>query len=347
MLPLLLAASVVAGSAAVAEPPAPDQARQRADALREQVGVLEHQVEVAAEDHATATEQLGTLISQEIAADADLGAARSAGAARRGEASRRVQALYMAGGGAGLMATVLTGRDLGDVLASVRTVQTLVAGDVVLVEDAGAAVAAAAASSAVLQGVRSQRQVLEQQARAAGARAQAALAQQEALLAETDTEIVRLALARRAAQEADALAGAAQSLVLLGARPGAAAPGPAAEAAIEVALSALGRPYQWGAGGPGTFDCSGLTSWAYRGAGRTIPRTSRAQFAALPRVELADLAPGDLVFWADGADAATIHHVGLYIGGGRMVHAPRAGDVVKVSALWPGIFGAVRPVAAG
>ena len=111
--------------------------------------------------------------------------------------------------------------------------------------------------------------------------------------------------------------------------------GPVARAAVRWALAQLGDPYRWGATGPDTFDCSGLTSSAYRAAGVSIPRVSRAQWGAGPHVAVANLLPGDLVFYADNpSDPATIHHVGMYIGNGLMVHAPHTGDVVRVASIW-------------
>src|SRR5215218_2092107 len=111
--------------------------------------------------------------------------------------------------------------------------------------------------------------------------------------------------------------------------------GPVARAAVRWALAQLGDPYRWGATGPDTFDCSGLISSAYRAAGVGIPRVSRAQWGAGPHVAVANLLPGDLVFYADNpADPATIHHVGMYIGNGLMVHAPHTGDVVRVASIW-------------
>jgi cell wall-associated NlpC family hydrolase len=120
--------------------------------------------------------------------------------------------------------------------------------------------------------------------------------------------------------------------------------GPVARAAVRWALAQLGDPYRWGASGPDTFDCSGLTSSAYRAAGVAIPRVSRAQWGAGPHVAVANLLPGDLVFYADNpGDPATIHHVGMYIGNGLMVHAPHTGDVVRVASIWRGSFaGATR-----
>ena len=104
----------------------------------------------------------------------------------------------------------------------------------------------------------------------------------------------------------------------------------------------------WGAEGPSTFDCSGLTSFAYAAAGVTIPRVSRSQFSAYAGMRPVDsmhLVPGDLVFFADNPrNPATVHHVGLYIGRGLMVEAPHTGAVVRTSPIWrPSYTGAVRP----
>jgi peptidoglycan DL-endopeptidase CwlO len=122
--------------------------------------------------------------------------------------------------------------------------------------------------------------------------------------------------------------------------------GPAARAAVGWALGQLGDPYRWGAEGPDSFDCSGLTSSAYRAAGILIPRTSVAQWGGGPHPDVPALLPGDLVFYGDDpANPATIHHVGLYIGNGLMVHAPHTGAVVAVASIWrQGYAGAVRVV---
>jgi cell wall-associated NlpC family hydrolase len=120
-----------------------------------------------------------------------------------------------------------------------------------------------------------------------------------------------------------------------------------AATAVAYAMRQLGKPYHWGASGPNAFDCSGLTSAAYRAAGVAIPRVSADQFYAGQPVAVADLLPGDLVFYADDpANPATIHHVGMYVGKGLMVHAPHTGDVVRVASIWrAGYAGAVRVVA--
>jgi cell wall-associated NlpC family hydrolase len=125
-------------------------------------------------------------------------------------------------------------------------------------------------------------------------------------------------------------------------------PGPAARAAVRYALAQLGDPYRWGAAGPTAFDCSGLTSAAYRAAGVAIARTSLGQWSAGRHVDVTELLPGDLVFYADDPlQPGTIHHVGIYLGNGLMVHAPHSGDVVRVASIWRvGYAGAVRVVPA-
>lgn len=108
---------------------------------------------------------------------------------------------------------------------------------------------------------------------------------------------------------------------------------------VAIAKRYLGAPYRWGASGPNSFDCSGFTSFVYRQVGVSLPRTSRAQINAGPRVSRADLQPGDLVFFG-----SPIHHVGIYVGGGQYIHAPRTGDVVKISSLGRSDYaGACRP----
>ncbi|GAA3498746.1 C40 family peptidase [Streptomyces prasinosporus] len=107
--------------------------------------------------------------------------------------------------------------------------------------------------------------------------------------------------------------------------PGAAAPASArAAAAVAAARSALGKPYVWGANGPGSFDCSGLTQWAYAQAGVALPRTSQAQRYAGRQVPLSEARPGDLVLYRSDAS-----HVGMYVGDGQVIHAPYPGAPVR------------------
>jgi len=126
------------------------------------------------------------------------------------------------------------------------------------------------------------------------------------------------------------------------------APLPAASGTAQIAItfaeSKLGLPYQWGGTGP-LYDCSGLTQAAYAAAGVQLRRTSQEQFWDGPHVPLAQLQPGDLVFYADDVtDPATIGHLGLYVGDGRMIEAARTGTFIRYASIdRPGYVGAVRP----
>lgn len=104
------------------------------------------------------------------------------------------------------------------------------------------------------------------------------------------------------------------------------APSQAAQTAVDTAMDQRGKPYEWGGAGPDSYDCSGLTQYAYRAAGIELPHSSRQQSTMGEPVARTELRPGDLVFFYD-----PVGHVGVYIGDGQMVHAPTDGDVVKVS----------------
>lgn len=98
-----------------------------------------------------------------------------------------------------------------------------------------------------------------------------------------------------------------------------------AQVAIDTALAQLGKPYQWGGNGPGSFDCSGLMVYSWRAAGVSLPRSSSAQFNAVTRIPCAQAQPGDLVFYHQ-----PVSHVAMFIGGTSVVEAPNSGGVVRI-----------------
>ncbi|WP_030682365.1 C40 family peptidase [Streptomyces sp. NRRL B-1347] len=109
--------------------------------------------------------------------------------------------------------------------------------------------------------------------------------------------------------------------------------------AVAFATAQIGKPYVWGAEGPGSYDCSGLTSKAWAAAGRGIPRTSQEQWKRLPRIDVKNMRPGDLIIYHKDAS-----HVGLYVGDGAIVHAPRPGRNVTIAGAGSmEILGVVRP----
>ena len=151
-------------------------------------------------------------------------------------------------------------------------------------------------------------------------------------------EAAERAAARRAQAARATATTSAPSFGSVPARP-APAPNARAQAAVDAALSQVGKPYQWGASGPDSYDCSGLTMWAWAHAGVSLPHNSGAQYAATRRVGPNDWEPGDLLFFG-----SPIHHVGMYIGNGQMVEAPYSGQSVRVnSASRSDYVGAGRP----
>jgi cell wall-associated NlpC family hydrolase len=162
---------------------------------------------------------------------------------------------------------------------------------------------------------------------------QSALDQEQSLLnslqASERRRLAAAAAARRAAQRAQAVH---QRATYNGPATGQAA------AAVRFAYAQLGKPYQWGAAGPSSYDCSGLTMASWAAAGVSLPHSSSAQYGSGPHVDRGNLQPGDLVFFG-----SPIHHVGIYIGGGRMIHAPHTGTVVQIAPLEGDYAGAVRP----
>ncbi|MGW9213324.1 NlpC/P60 family protein [Embleya sp. NPDC055664] len=101
-----------------------------------------------------------------------------------------------------------------------------------------------------------------------------------------------------------------------------------AAAAVRAAYAQLGKPYRWAATGPDSFDCSGLTQFVWRTANVSLPRTSQEQVRVGRPVAKSELQPGDLVFFY-----SDLHHVGIYIGGGKMIHAPKPGSNVEILSI--------------
>ena len=134
-------------------------------------------------------------------------------------------------------------------------------------------------------------------------------------------------------------AGTASALTLAAVGGTIVAPGLSADAsaatmatqALRVAASKKGSPYQWGATGPRRFDCSGLTLYSFKKAGKKLPRTAAQQYNRTHHISAGHRKPGDLVFFHYGS---SVYHVGIYAGKGKIWHAPRTGEVVKLEKLW-------------
>jgi cell wall-associated NlpC family hydrolase len=355
----LTAAAVAAPAIASAAPGRPaaslGDAEAKARALRLAVDHLQDQAEQATEAYDAAYDQLGRVVTAHLSAQQALDSAVATQDTSASTASRRVRALYMSGGTPALYASVLQGDDISDVLTRLQSIRRVVDGDQTARQAATTDVAARRKAEAQLATLAARRTALQAAVADRADQVRQLLAETDALLAQADADVRAIAEQQRLAAEAAAarraaaeLAQAQRQMALSMVPADVPPPTPAAAAAIAEATTHLGQPYVWGATGPESFDCSGLTMTAYRAAGINLPRVAADQWFSGPQVALGDLQPGDLLFWAyDTSNPATIHHVAMYVGDGKMIAAPHTGDVVKVEPVYlDGFIGAVRPTAA-
>ena len=170
------------------------------------------------------------------------------------------------------------------------------------------------------------RQAREEAARTAAATARAEAERREAArLATTTTSRGSPVTVPKVVGSGDEPADQPADAVDAPARPVA----PGAAAAVAEARRQLGKPYEYGSPGPDSFDCSGLTSYAWRAGGRALPHSSAAQYGATSRVDVDQIEPGDLVFYG-----SPIHHVGIYAGDGLMVEASETGTPVRMATIF-------------
>ncbi len=137
-------------------------------------------------------------------------------------------------------------------------------------------------------------------------------------------------MARAGTASALTLAAVGGSIVIPGAANEASAAALATKA-LQIAASKKGSPYQWGATGPRRFDCSGLTLYSFKKAGKKLPRTAAQQYNKTRHISARSRRAGDLVFFHSGSN---VYHVGIYAGAGKIWHAPHTGTVVKLEKIW-------------
>jgi cell wall-associated NlpC family hydrolase len=324
-------------------------ARAEAARLQREVARLDLKVETLAEAHAGVQARLEGLIQASHRHQADLERSELALRATKAEYAGDVRDLYARGPLAPLELLLAAG-DMHELALATGAAGAVLGRDLRALSSVGLAAGTVRARVQEL-GV-NQAETLALRRRLAGQEAAIGelLAERKAMLATARAEVrvqVRAEQRRQEAARRALVAAAAARARTLGfaALADVPAANPTAAAAVRTALGQVGKPYRWGATGPATFDCSGLVRFAYAHAGLSLPRTSRQQWSAGRHVQVADLRPGDLVFFAHDPDRpATIHHVGMYVGQGLMVHAPHTGALVRVDAVRPGGYaGATRP----
>lgn len=350
VLSVAAALSLVSSSPASADTPT-DAARHRALVLADQVTALELKVEIAGETYAASEASLGDIVQQQVSAQEGLDRLTVVSRTENESLRQQVRTLYMSAGNVSLLPSLLRGSSPQDVLTQLDTVQRVLQHQAKVADGVHVRLATVSASNARLQALADQRTALTTKADDAQVAVEALLEERQAALDAVSQQVrdyERDDIQTRQ-QDAEARAAAklaAQNLAVSPDVPNPLPPAsPLAAIAISSAQAELGKPYQYAGNGPATFDCSGLTRWAYAAAGISLPRTSRQQWNVGPHPELKDLKPGDLLFWAtDTNNPATIHHVALYVGDGWMIQAPHTGALVEISRVYlDGYIGATRP----
>lgn len=330
-------------------------AQRQAAALQRTVDALEARTEQAVEHFNAVQDAYGQASRRHAEAQQVLTAAQAVAVAKNNTATDRIRALYMNGGAGGLAVIVVDGNNVTDVLSRYAGAQSVVADDTAQVVQATVAAEAAQVAEQALAQAAAEQHRLRDQAQAAASAVRSQLAATRRLLASASASVQAIVAAQlRAENEAAAKLAAllhgqqvanGGKAVAFGAKPDVLSPQIAAM--LLDAEAQLGKPYQWGATGPNSYDCSGLVQHAYAAAGVALPRVAVDQYFAGTHPDTPDLLPGDLLFWAtDTSDATTIHHVAIYLGGGYMLAAPHTGAFVSVQPVYAdGYFGATRVIA--
>ena len=312
----------------------PAQAAPTAAQVAELVAARGHQLEVITEEFNEAREALDAQRAAAEAAAAQLVQATAV----LGTAQQQVRGIARAaytGDGTGSFKALMTSDSADEFVGRIATLQSIAGHQGDILQEAAVANVAAAQAQATAQQAAAEAQKQYDAVAAKQAALQQEIAGYQAAFDSLSAQEQRVAAAghdgadraSRAEREPVPPAGP----VVAGSA--------AAQQAIDVAMAQRGKPYVWAASGPGSYDCSGLTSYAFRAAGISLPHSSQMQSKMGQPVSRDQLQPGDLVFFY-----SPVSHVGIYIGNGQMVHAPTSGDVVKVSPLMGGYSGARRVV---
>lgn len=296
----------------------------RVDALSAELEALDRDLGIASEEYNAAREQLALARARADAAVVDLAASEVALQEQQRLLEERAAAIYRDGAEHPL-ATLLQARSLSDALARLRFLGAIGEADARMTAQLAAQRDLARRTAEEAEAAATRAEELEFELAARKIEIELRIQERQELLANAQAEVLAVLAEQAAARQREEaeflrrlLAGSADGTITV--TPG---------SPVETALAYLGVPYVWGGESPTAgFDCSGLVLYVFRQHGVQLPHYSRAQFALGERVAPADLQPGDAVFFGN-----PVYHVGIYVGGGWFVHAPRTGDVVRLARL--------------
>jgi cell wall-associated NlpC family hydrolase len=326
----------------------------------QQLRELNQQAEIATERYNAARIKLGDAQQAAAKASASLTSARDKLANYQDTVTQFAVAAYRGGGNHTLLGLISDG-SAGRYISQITTMQAVSTSEARALAEVDAAQRVEAAAQATANAALAKQKAATQAMEASRDEIVASAAKQKKILAELiarQEAIIKAAKARAAriaaeqerarlraaaaatSAAADSIGGPVRSVVA----PVVSGSGGAA-VAVQWAYREIGKPYVWAAAGPNSFDCSGLTQYVWGKAGVYLGHYTGDQWNRGTHVSRDQLQPGDLVFFAyNTSDPSSIHHVGIYVGGGMMIEAPYTGAYVrKVPAFRSDYIGAVRP----
>lgn len=347
-----LALGVLFGPLAVSRPVSADSIddkRRQAAAIADQLEKLTEQMDALGEDYAQSLVTQADLTVQIERAQADVAAAEAQLAQMRGTLYASAVAQFMRGGRNSTLTNLLaTSGGVQDALQRGQLTSIAMNQGSLTTDSLDATATELTKKRKVLENKKKQAVFVASDVLKRQGAAEALAARYQELQATVKGDLIDLLREERQRREAQALADAQRqakgykskyssiqakyrNIPSVSAR---------AQIAVRAALSQLGVPYRYGRSDPGqAFDCSGLTTYAWGKAGVGLQRSSRSQFSSLTKIPKQFAQPGDLIF-----QGSPIHHVGIYLGNGTIVHAPQTGDVVKISPVrWYKVVGVARP----
>ncbi|MBC7230848.1 MAG: C40 family peptidase [Actinobacteria bacterium] len=323
MLSLLLAAAMllaVGGGASTADPV--QDKKSELERIKNEVQSIDAQLESVTEQYNLTNLRVGQTQARIAQKEREIAALTAELENRKDILGQRMREIYKSGN-ADILEVITECRTMDDLYTNLDRARRIGGGDVEIIASVLSARGQVEAARAELEAQRAELDAAVAQLQAQKSRIESELQRRRELMSGVEAEVNRLI----AQEEANRAAVSTPRQTVSRPIPPPPPPPPYAPRVVQVAYQQLGKPYRYAGSGPDVFDCSGLVMYCYAQVGISLPHSSYMQARCGVPVSYSDLQPGDLVFFHGYG------HVGMYIGNGQYIHAPRTGDVVRIADL--------------